>query len=140
MSASTACQQPIDAGSAGPLSKKHMRRPYTYLFWLRWAFLTASVVIFLGHACVSLADRHAHLLYLAGTEGHIPDDAQHEMHPASCEQAAAQSRGSLPMPVFEAGAASVDSTPIIQALLPNWTPIVDLNHAPIFLPHTSFLI
>jgi hypothetical protein len=114
------------------------------LGWVRWVLCAAPVIILLGHACIPFAGGHAGLLDLLMGKHHAHDDAHHETHLASCNQAPMESRGSFQAPIVDdvcdVTASSIDLSPIIDAVLSNSTTAVDPNHLAIFLLHTSFLI
>jgi hypothetical protein len=111
---------------------------------LRWALCTAPVIILLGHACIPFAGGHASVLDLLMGKHHAHDDAHHETHLASCDQAPIESRGSFHAPIIDdvcdVTAASIDLAPVIDAVLASATTAVDPSHLPIFLRHTALLI
>jgi hypothetical protein len=116
----------------------------TLLGLLRWVLCAAPVIILLGHACIPFAGGHAGLLDLVTGKHHAHDDAHHETHLASCDQAPMESRGSFQAPkvdqVCDVTASSSDLAPIIAAVLSSSTTAADPSHLPIFLLHTSLLI
>jgi hypothetical protein len=113
-------------------------------FFLRWVLCAAPVIILLGHACIPFADGHAGVLDLLTGTHHVPDDAHHETHLASCDPSPVESRGPVQAPIVDQlcciGATSVNSAPGIDAILSRSTTAVDPSHHPIFLLHTSLLI
>jgi hypothetical protein len=104
----------------------------------------APVIILLGHACIPLAGGHADVLSLLMGEHHTPDEPHHRMHLVACDQVPVKSTGSFQVPMFnqvgDVTATSIDSAPIIDSVLPIWTPKLAFRHLPIFLLHTSLLI
>jgi hypothetical protein len=114
------------------------------LSWLRWVLCAAPMIIMLSHTCVPFAGGHAGVLDLLAGNHHASDDAHHETHLASCEQAPLESRGSVQAPIIDQlchdGATSVDSAPIVDPILSSSVTAPDPSHLPIFLLHTSFLI
>jgi hypothetical protein len=111
---------------------------------LRWVLCAAPVIILLGHACIPFAGGHAGVLDLLVGEHHAHDDAHHETHLASCDQAPMESRGSFQAPMVDQDrdvtTSSIDLAPSIDAVLSRATTTADPSHLPIFLRHTSLLI